>query len=210
MRRNMLSPALKTACRIAFFAGFFLVLDYFYGQRMIAAMLPGLGWELHWLDDNYRILQLSLAAQDGDSVIRLDASLARFVVVGPHVIAPDARGHAVVTTLASSVLRPAIIGLTLLFSWPAQRALQHVWRLGIGGLLLAVLMALDVPLVLLGELWELLRAAQAPGSFSLLIIWKDFLQGGGRLALALCAVMVAIAMAQKFALPTVFCSESRD
>jgi hypothetical protein len=198
---TMWSPTLKTTCRLAAAVSVLFVLEHWYGQRLIEMLLPLLQSELYWVDDNYRILKLSLTTQGSDSVIRLDVALARFVVVGMHVIAPDPRGHAVVTTLASSVLRPLIIGLALLAAWPVQRMLQYLWRFGIGVLLLLVVLPLDVPFVLLGEVWELLRMAKAQNSFSLLISWKNFLQDGGRLALALCAAIVAIGLAQRLSPP---------
>lgn len=197
----MSSPTLKNGLRLVAAVGSLLALEHGYGPALVEALLPLIHAELHWLDDSYRILNLGLARQGADSVLRLDVTLARFVVVGAHVIAPDPRGHAVVTTLAASLFKPVIVGLALLAAWPVQRALQYAWRLLIGVPLLLLLLPLDVPLVLLGEVWELVRMARAPDSFSLLIIWKDFLQGGGRLALAFCAAMAATAASQKLSPP---------
>lgn len=193
----MLSPTFKTAWRLLVAVGVLLILNHWFGQEIIEALMPWLRWELHRLDDNYRILQLGLATQGGDSVIRLEVTLDRFIVVGKHVVAPDLRGRAVVSTLSLSVLRPMLIGLALLLAWPVQRSAQYLWRLLFGVLLLLLLLPLDVPFVLLGEVWELMIAAGDPGSFSVLIIWKDFLQGGGRLALAICAALAAIALAHQ-------------
>jgi len=204
----MLSQVLKTTFLFVAATSFLLMLNHWYGQQLIETLLPLFRSELLWLDDNYRILRFDLATQDSDSVIRLDVTLARFVVVGSHVISPDPRGHAVVTTLASSILRPAIFGLALLAVWPVQRTRQYIWRFVIGMPLLLMLLPLDVPLVLLGELWELLIAANTPRNFSLLIAWKDFLQGGGRLALALCAALVTIAIAKK--LPGIVRAQAND
>ncbi|MHB8474595.1 MAG: hypothetical protein ACYDC8_17475 [Gammaproteobacteria bacterium] len=47
-----------------------------------------------------------------------------------------------------------------------------------------VLLAVDVPLVLWSGLWSLFVAAVDPNRFSPLLIWTDFLQSGGRIALA--------------------------
>jgi len=192
----MLPQALKATILLSCASIFLLMLNHWYGQYLTGMMLPIFRSELQWLGDNYSILHFGLARQGYDHVIRLDVSLARFVVVGSHVIAPDPRGHAVVTTLASSVLRPVIFGFVLIAVWPAQRSRQYLWRLVIAAPLLLMLVLLDVPFVLLGEVWELVIAATAPGNFSPLIVWKDFLQGGGRLALALCVSLVAIAVAR--------------
>ena len=46
-------------------------------------------------------------------------------------------------------------------------------------------LALDVPMVLWASLWQLHVDAFAPGLFSPLLLWLDFVQGGGRMALGL-------------------------
>jgi hypothetical protein len=193
----LLAPAFKASLRLMVVGGFLLWVNHLYGQQLIELLLPILRKEIGWLDDNYRILDLTLATLATDSVIRLDVTLARYVFVGAHHgIAPDPRGHAVITTLAQSLLQPMIIGLTLLAVWPVSRMTQYLWRYLIGLPLLLLMLPLDIPFVLLGEVWEIIILSQVQHDFSPLLAWKDFLQQGGRQGLALCTAVVAIVIAQ--------------
>jgi hypothetical protein len=53
---------------------------------------------------------------------------------------------------------------------------------------------LDVPLVLLGSIEDLLIANIAPDTFSFLVAWMNFMNGGGRLALPIVGVLLVVAM----------------
>jgi hypothetical protein len=62
--------------------------------------------------------------------------------------------------------------------------------------MLLALSMFDVPFVLASELYASLLELAAPDSFSLLVAWKEFLEGGGRLALAILAAYAVIALAE--------------
>ncbi|MDO9450634.1 MAG: hypothetical protein Q7J21_09125 [Rugosibacter sp.] len=177
-----------------------LAFAHFHGRALIELLLPLFHWEIGWLDDRYRILALGVIQSGADSVVRLDVSLQRIVVVGGQVIFPDPRGQAYVTTLTGHVLQPAILFATLLAAWPVTAWRVYAMRIAVGlPLLLALLMA-DVPCVLLGELWAIFAERYAPQEFFILLAWKDFLQGGGRLALGLVAGVATIVVAQRLTL----------
>ena len=197
--RPMPLRPLEVGWRVLAACALLLAVSHAWGQALIECLLPLFRLEIGWLEDRYRILGLSLAVQGADSVIRLDVSLQRIMVVGDHVVYPDPRGLAHVTTLTGHVLQPAILGLGLLTAWPplapAPLAREYALRLLLGLAMLGVVLALDVPFVLLGELWAIAHQRFAPGSFSPLLLWVDFLQGGGRLALGLLAGAAGIAAA---------------
>ncbi|MDP2822671.1 MAG: hypothetical protein Q8O52_08320 [Sulfuritalea sp.] len=176
-----------------------LAATHAWGQTVIEWLLPLFRIEIGWLEDRYRILGLSLATQGADSVVRLDVNLQRIMVVGSHVIHPDPRGHAHVTTLTGHVLQPAILGLALLAAWPpgvaTRMAREYALRLVLGLAMIGIVLAADVPFVLLGELWAIAHERFSPGNFSPLLVWTNFLQGGGRLALGLLAGAAGIAAA---------------
>jgi len=174
-----------------------LVLMHFVERDLLELILPLFRWELGVLDDHYKIVQLGLATQGADGVIRLDVTLQRPVFVSGHLVLPDPRGRANVTTLSGNVLQPVIVFLALLVAWPARGWTETAARTCCGLLLLPVLMMVDVPFVLMGELWALLLDRHAPTSFSPVIAWKEFLQGGGRLALAFTAGGLAIVLASR-------------
>lgn len=189
------SPALKACLRLVAAICLLMLLDYLYSRQLIEALLPLLRRELVWLDDHFHILNLAFATQGYDSVIRLDVTLARTLVIDSHAIAPDPRAHAMVSTLASSVVQPAIIGFTLLTVWPASHLAQYLSRYVIGLTLLLLLLPFDIPFVLLGELLQVIVSSLGKHDFSFLISWKDFLQQGGRQVLGLCIAMISIVLA---------------
>jgi len=189
----MLRPGLDTGLRFLLASVLLLALAQVFGQDIVATMLPVFRWELGRLDDHYRILFLGLASQGADSVVRLDVTLARPVVVGARVIFPDPRGFATVTTLVGHLLQPAIVLLAVLAAWPVRRLAEYPARFCCGIPLLAGVLMIDVPFVLLAEIWAMF----APGGFSPLIAWSGFLQSGGRLALALALAAFAVAIAQR-------------
>jgi hypothetical protein len=63
---------------------------------------------------------------------------------------------------------------------------------------LAFMCALDVPFVLWASLWSLHVDSYAPDLWSPLLVWRDFLQGGGRFALA---VLLGLASAAAVSTP---------
>ena len=189
---------LETGWRFLAACALLLAAAHAWGQLLVESLLPLFRLEIGWLGDRYRILGLALATQGADSVIRLDVTLQRIMLVGSHFVYPDPRGHAHVTTLSGHVLQPVILALALLAAWPTlttRVARELALRLALGLILIAVVVAIDVPFVLLGELWALAHARFAPGSFSALLAWTEFLQGGGRLALGLLAGAAGIAAA---------------
>jgi hypothetical protein len=193
----MLRPGLDTGLRFLLASVLLLALAQVFGQDIVATMLPVFRWELGRLDDHYRILFLGLASQGADSVVRLDVTLARPVVVGARVIFPDPRGIATVTTLVGHLLQPAIVLLAVLTAWPVRRLAEYPARFCCGIPLLAGVLMIDVPFVLLAEIWAMFVDRHTPGGFSPLIAWSGFLQSGGRLALALALSAFAVVIAQR-------------
>jgi hypothetical protein len=65
-------------------------------------------------------------------------------------------------------------------------------RLFISLPILLLLEMLDVPLVLLGSIEDVILANIANSTSSLLVVWMNFMNGGGRLALSIVAALAAI------------------
>lgn len=105
-------------------------------------------------------------------------------------------GEVTSTTLAGHVLVESTLVLALATGWPWRR-----WREAAAGLACALpamlaVAALDVPFMLLGALTDLVLANLAPSRFSVAVAWMNMLDGGGRLVLALCGGIAAVAAAR--------------
>lgn len=187
---------IKLTARFTLAIALLLTLNQFYGKAIIEAMLPLLRWELVQLDDTYRILDLRLDREGRDTVIRLDVGLERAVVIGGRALMPDPRARANVSTLAAHLTQPAILCLALILAWPTRKIIEYPLRVLIACGGLALLVLTDVPFVLWAELWNFHVSVFEPDRFSPLLIWKDFLQGGGRFALGLGVGMLAVVASQ--------------
>ena len=185
-------PLLNIAARFTLAIALLLTLNQFYGKAVTEAMLPLLRWEIAQLDDTYRILDLSLDREGRDTVVRLDVGLEKAIIIGGQAMMPDPRALANVSTLAGHVMQPVLLCLAVILAWPARRAIEYPVRalVAFGGIALVILV--DVPFVLWGELWNLHVSVYEPDRFSPLLIWKNFLQGGGRFVLGLGVGVVAV------------------
>ena len=198
LRLNRVS-FLNIAVRFTIAIALLLTLNQFYGKAFTESMLPLLRWEIALLDDTYRVLDLRLDREGRDSVIRLDVGLEKVVVIGGQALMPDPRARANVSTLAGQVTQPALLSLALILAWPARRAMEYPVRAFIAASGIGFVILIDVPFVLWAELWDLHVSALEPDRFSPLLIWKNFLQGGGRFVLGLGVGVLAVVVGQMLA-----------
>ena len=183
-----------TLFRLVIAAALVLTLLVLFVKPTVATLLPFYRAVFELIGDDYRILFLGLATQGADSVIRLDVTLAKTVLVGGQFIVPEARGSANVTTLVGYAVQPMAVALIVLLAWSCQNWQTMVLRLAVLIPLLSVTLALDVPFVFAAELWGLFLDALAPGRWSPMLAWSAFLQGGGRIALGLAAALVSVSI----------------
>jgi len=198
----MAHPQQRTAIRKALIRfvlalGVLLALSHVYGKFLTAALLPVFRWEITQLDDTYAVLDLTLGQQGADSVVRLEVGLARLLLIGDRVLYPDPLARADVSTLAGHIAQPALLCIALILAWPTRRAtIEYPTRILIAGIGIAAVVLIDVPFVLWAEVWDIHVTALEPDRFSLLLLWRDFLQGGGRFVLGLVVGGLAVAARQ--------------
>ena len=199
--RKASTAAVRNAViRLVLALGVLLALGHTYGKPLATALLPLFRWEIEQLDDTYQVLDLSLGQQGADTVVRLEVGLARVLLIGGRVLYPDPRARADVSTLAGHITQPAILSLALILAWPARKAaIEYPVRalIACGGSAL-VIMA-DVPFVLWAEVWDIHVSAFEPERFSPLLLWKNFLQGGGRFVLGLAVGVLAVEIGKRLA-----------
>jgi hypothetical protein len=194
---NAWPKPLELALRLLLVLLLVLTLGQRYGRDVAEALLPLIGHSLAWLDDHYRIIDLTLGTEGADSVIRLRVTLARPLVVGGHLTLPDARGWGQVTTPVGNLLQAPLILFGLVLAWPARSWREWPLRLLLVAPVALVLVLLNTPFALWGHLWDLHAHLYEPGRFSPLLAWTRLLDGGGRLMLGLLGAVAIVALASR-------------
>lgn len=156
-----------------------------WGSVAAQWLLPVIAAQIEAMDNTYRIVSLSVVTRGGEDLIRIVVTLARCVVLPDGAHCSDPRAQAQVSTLLGHLTLPPTLAVAAILAWPPASWRELAWRLpwlvpGLGAVV-----ALDVPMVLWGNLWRLHVDAFAPQLWSPLLMWVDFLQTGGRMALAL-------------------------
>ena len=167
-----------------------LVLSVQYGQRYVELLLPLYHWEIGWCAPDYRIQSLLLQDNRGEAVVALKLKLVQYSFVGGHLLPPG--GEVTSSTLTGHALQHGLLMLSLLVAWPMRGMKRRIALLVIAVPFLLLVEMLDVPLVLLGSIEDLILTNVAPTTNSLLVNWMNFLNGGGRLALAIVAVTASV------------------
>lgn len=191
------SPALGASlARLALASGLSLGLALAGAQSLTQSLLPAYRAVFALVADDFELLALGPDQEGADRVLRATVMWKRAAVIGHQVVFPDARGTANASTLAIQGLYGAIVALIAAAAWPAS-GWRELWRRLLWlAPMLGALVLFDLPCVLAGELWQIARDLWMPDTFSPLIVWKDFLRGGGRYALGLAAAALAVYAAQ--------------
>lgn len=197
--RGGLSGAASVAImRLLFAAIVALPIAVLHGERLVQAMLPMIGAMFDWVSDDFKLLTLDIDHEGVDRVLRAIVMWKHTVSIGGHVIYPDPRGTAHVSTLMAHALQGPLTALLVTCAWPSDGDSSREACRGIAsrmlvlGPLLLILICIDLPIVLVGEIWQLTLDALDPGATSMLVYWKSFMQGGGRYALGFGAAILAV------------------
>lgn len=178
-----------------------------FGEGIVRSMLPVFAVVFEWVADDFKLLRLAIDSEGADRVLRATVMWKHIAFLGGHVIYPDPRGTANASTLLAHALQGPLVAMVTACAWPTTRAVgvsaSRVWtELGVRQLVLlplvAILIGIDIPIVLAGEIWHFILDAMAPGTSSILVAWKFFMQGGGRYALGLGAGILAVHFGQVF------------
>ena len=158
-------------------------------QSLAAAVLPLLRAEIQQLGDTFRVDRLYVARDAGEWVIRLEVGLAHALAVNGRTYSPDPRGKAVSSTLLANLILPVVLLLASAYAAPPGNVKA---RFAFVLILLTLTVATVVPAILLSGLWRLVFGAAGTDAATPLLLWSDFLQGGGANVLGLaCGVTAA-------------------
>ena len=185
--------------RLALAGAMLLPLGALYGAAYVSFCLPAYRVVLGQLAGEFRVYSLALDREGADHVVRVRVSMRPVFVFDGNVITPDPRGTANSSTLIAHALYGPVLAMLTALAWPARRRAEFFWRLLFLAPLVSLLVLSDLPAVLAAELWEIVIERLAPNSFSPLVIWKNFLQSGGRYALGVAAGVVSVALAARLA-----------
>lgn len=180
----------------------------YFGESIVRAMLPMFGVIFEWVAGDFKLLRLTIDNEGADRVLSATVMWKHITILGGHVIYPDPRGTANASTLLAHALQGPLVAILTACAWPTAgttgASASRVWiELGIRLLVLlplvAILIGIDMPVVLAGEIWHFTLDALAPGTGSVLVTWKHFMQGGGRYALGMGVAILAVHLGQAIA-----------
>jgi hypothetical protein len=165
-----------------------------FGAEIGGVLLPVIRQACALLAPELVVRNVALVHADGQWVYRLDLVSGPFTFVGGQHVPADLDMYG--TTLLGHALQHPVLLLSVIAGWPGLGPWQRVKAALCGLVLLAPVELLDVPMVLLGSIWDLLYSNFAPGDWSLTVRWMNFMNGGGRLALALAGAGTAVLIAE--------------
>lgn len=168
-----------------------------YGEAFVSASLPAYRLVFSRLLPDFEVQSLALDKEGADRVVRVRVKPRLVMWVGSKPLFPDARGTANSSTLTAHALHGPLLACLVVLAWPATGWRIIGLRLLLLGPLVVLLVMADVPSVLAAELWEIVIQRLSPNSFSPLIVWKEFLQGGGRYALGLVVGGACVGLANR-------------
>lgn len=139
--------------------------------------------------DSYDI-QMRLSEHKGQWLISGHFATREPMLIGGQVLPAGAAVD--VSTLAGHVLQPLLIVLSVVISASFGLRLAHVRMWWVALLGISIVILLDTPLVLLGNVEGLIVEAAGDARLQFTTLWADFLEGGGRLMLAICVALVCV------------------
>lgn len=189
-----------TLLRLALCAVVLVPIAVVLGEALISKCLPAVGAIFAFVADDFRLLSLTVDHEGADRVVRATVAWKDVVVFGGTAIHPDPRGRANASTLLAHALQGPLTALLAAAAWPSARGRMPRREMYRRCVLLVpaigVLVAIDIPFVLAGELQALAVSTLAPGTPAPLAIWARFLGGGGRYALGLVAAVLVVQAAR--------------
>lgn len=197
-----------TLMRLLIAAAVLIPIAVNFGESIVRAMLPMFEVVFERVADDFKLLRLTIDNEGADRVLRATVMWKHITFLGGHVIYPDPRGTANASTLLAHALQGPLVAMVTACAWPTARvagaSVSRVWadfgiRLLVLLPLIAILIGIDIPVVLAGEIWHFILDALAPGTSSVLVTWKLFMQGGGRYALGFGAAILAVHVGQSIA-----------
>lgn len=166
-----------------------------YGDQIGSRLIPYYSFVFSKMTEHYQLQNMRLEKESGETVFKVHVitkgrlSIERNVPLDVELSS---------STLVAHSLQMIIVFFSVLFVWPVKTFYQRPLLLVFSLPFLAVILAIDVPLVLLGSLEDLVLYYY---HFALLenspvVLWMSIMNSGGRLALALFVPLALIGVFQ--------------
>lgn len=163
------------------------------GNRIATIYLPELRWEFEHIAPQYRLIEMHVIRQHGEAVFKADMLTRQPLHIGRRVIPPGVSLEC--STLVGHLSQPLVLLLSTVVTAGLLRRIRPLPALPLTIIAASVIVAIDVPFILVGALEDLVLSITSPGDHSPWVIWMNFLNGGGRLALGIAAGLLVIAAA---------------
>ncbi len=180
----MRHPVIRQAIRFFLFTFVLAAACHFFGRAFLEWLIPLFRWQISNLGDGYRILGFNIDCLNKECAYSLKVTLSKPVYVNGQFIFPNENGFANASSIVNRVWQELVLFLSFIYSWPGRWS-QYVLRSLVAIPLLLVMLMFDTPLVLLSALWQIILEQLGKEDFSSLVLWDNFLEGGGRLAMGL-------------------------
>lgn len=160
-------------------------LCWHYARELATFIAPAVQWLCNVWSADFEVVRIAVTQPSREWVFFIDAVSTQERIFPKGTL--PAHTPLTSTTLVGHVFQPLILLLTCL-PLLAQKGLRSVACLVLAAL---IVFALDVPLVLIGAMEDVLRYHLDPAqtTFSLSVLWMNFLNGGGRLVLPVVMVV---------------------
>ena len=163
-----------------------LGISLIFGHELSNAVLPLLRWELSGLIPQYKVTELNLVSMGLDMSVQARVTTREAIIISGHTLPAGTPLQS--STLVGHLWQPLIVMLSLVNTAALTQRRNTVALIPLCLATAGLLLMLDVPFVLVGALQDLL----APEHFSAWVVWMNFLNGGGRLALGIGAALLVL------------------
>lgn len=176
--------------------GLFVCTGWF-GERFVRTALPLYQQSIQLLaPEAWDIAPLQITRQGREAFISMHLTVKAPFYLNGHLLPPDLPLQS--ATLLGHALQPLLIMVFVVLAWAIFSTGRRKWPLILLLPLFLTVEAIDVPLVLVGSVWDLLQAHFTPDAAPL---WQvramNLLNSGGRQALSIAASFTAIALGSR-------------
>ena len=163
------------------------------GSKIASVLLPLLQWEINTIAPHYHLIGLDIERQRGEAVLKANLTTRRPLMIMGRTVPAGIPMEC--STLVGHLWQPLILLLSTVSAACMLRRTHLLLMLALTIIASGALIMMDVPFVLIGALEDMVLSIASPhsGELSAWVVWMNFLNGGGRLALGIAAALSVLA-----------------